>query len=203
MFRTCSWRPAAFIERTRCVIGRGLLRRLATLGALAKRRQRRHHASLEPNPSAVATGKPRAPDEAAIRREEETSLRDAIAALPAREGAAFALRYFENLELPEIAIRLGISYSAAGAALSRARAKLTRLFSESRKKNDGYRKIKARQPAALGRAQPEDCVKPFGGFAASRAGRIGRVMPWRQCSGRRRFDVCRQGPGCRRRWNMP
>ena len=70
----------------------GLLRRLATLGALAKRRQRRHHASLtELSPLDEKT---LAPDAAAIRREEETRLRDAIAALPPREGAAFALRYF-------------------------------------------------------------------------------------------------------------
>ena len=60
------------------------------------------------------------PEETAIRREEETKLRDAVAGLPEREGAVFALRYFENLELAEIARCLGISYSAAGAALCRA-----------------------------------------------------------------------------------
>jgi RNA polymerase sigma-70 factor, ECF subfamily len=130
----------------------GLLRRLATLGALAKRRQRRHHASL--TESSPLDRKTPAPDAAAIRKEEEASLRDAIAALPPREGAAFTMRYFEKLELPEIAICLGISYSAAGAALSRARAKLTQLLSETEKKTDAYRKIRVRQPAALGRTQP-------------------------------------------------
>jgi RNA polymerase sigma-70 factor (ECF subfamily) len=130
----------------------GLLRRLATLGALAKRRQRRRHASLtEVSPPDRKTPPPEA---AAIRREEEANLRDAIAALPPREGAAFALRYFENLDLPEIALCLGISYSAAGAALSRARAKLTRLFAEAEKKTDAYRKIREQPPALLGRAQP-------------------------------------------------
>ena len=41
------------------------------------------------------------------------------------------LRYFENLELTEIARCLDISYSAAGAALCRARAKLTHIFAET------------------------------------------------------------------------
>ncbi len=129
-----------------------LLRRLATLGALAKRRQRRRHASLtELSPPDRKTP---SPDEAAIRREEEAKLRDAVAALPDREGAAFALRYFENLDLPEIARSLGISYSAAGAALSRARAKLTHFFAEAEKKTDGYRKTRERPPIVAGRAQP-------------------------------------------------
>ena len=120
-------------ERTTIRHWRGLLRRLATLGALAKRRQRRHHVSLgEVLPLDVKTP---APEETAIRRELETKLRDAVAALPEREGATFALRYFENLELPEIARCLGVSYSAAGAALSRARAKLTNVFAETMTEN--------------------------------------------------------------------
>jgi RNA polymerase sigma-70 factor (ECF subfamily) len=132
---------------------RGLLRRLATLGALAKRRQRRRHASLaEVSPLDV---KSLPPDQAAIRQEEESHLRDAVAALPEREGAVFALRYFENLDLPEIANCLGISYSAAGAALSRARTKLTLIFSEmATEKNDGRQKTPAKMPFALGRTQP-------------------------------------------------
>jgi RNA polymerase sigma-70 factor, ECF subfamily len=130
----------------------GLLRRIATLGALAKRRQRRFHAPLDgiaqPDKNALT------PQETAIRREQESSLRDAVATLPEREGAAFVLRYFENLELPEVARCLGISYSAVGAAVSRARAKLTEMLSETEteteKKNDGCRKTKAKLPARLG-----------------------------------------------------
>ncbi len=115
-------------QRTTVRHWRGLLRRLATMGALAKRRQRRHHASLaEISP---LDNKTPAAEDMAIRRELETRLRDAVATLPEREGAVFALRYFENLELPEIARSLGIRYSAAGAALSRARAKLTPIFDE-------------------------------------------------------------------------
>jgi RNA polymerase sigma-70 factor, ECF subfamily len=140
-------------EKTTVRHWRGLLRRLATLGALAKRRQRRHHAcltGLSPPDEKTPT-----PEQSAIRREEETNLRDAIAALPEREGAAFALRYFDNLDLPEIASCLDVSYSAAGAALSRARAKLTHVFAETRseKKSDG-RKTREKQPVRLGRTQP-------------------------------------------------
>ncbi len=132
---------------------RGLLRRLATLGALAKRRQRRRHASLsDVSPLDV---KSLSPDESAIRREEESRLRDAVAALPEREGAVFALRYFQGLDLPEIADCLGISYSAAGAALSRARTKLTLIFAEmGTEKSDGREKKTAKLPFSLGRTQP-------------------------------------------------
>jgi RNA polymerase sigma-70 factor (ECF subfamily) len=115
-------------QRTTVRHWRGLLRRLATMGALAKRRQRRHHASLT-KVSPLDRNTPAA-EEAAIGRELETKLRDAVATLPQREGAVFALRYFENLELREIARCLSISYSAAGAALSRARAKLTQSIGE-------------------------------------------------------------------------
>ena len=116
-------------ERTTVRHWRGLLRRLATLGALAKRRQRRHHASLdEVSPLDIKTP---TPEETAIRRELETKLRDAVAALPEREGAVFVLRYFQDLELPEIARCLGINYSAAAVALSRARAKLAHIFTET------------------------------------------------------------------------
>jgi RNA polymerase sigma-70 factor, ECF subfamily len=141
-------------ERTAVRNWPALLRRIATLGALAKRRQRRRHASLDE--VSPLDRKTPTPEQAAIRREEETKLRDAIAALPEREGAAFALRYFDNLELPEIASCLDISYSAAGAALSRARAKLTHFFAETRteKKSNVCRKSKEEQPVRLGRTQP-------------------------------------------------
>ena len=104
---------------------RGLLRRLATLGALARRRRRKLDASLD-GVSLFSGGG--SPDELAITRELEERLRDAVARLPKREGAVFSLRYFEQLTLDEIAKSLTISYSAAGAALSRARGKLEPIF---------------------------------------------------------------------------
>jgi len=140
-------------EKTAVRHWRGLLRRLATLGALAMRRKRRHHASL--TGIAPLDRKTPPPDETAIRREQETRLRDAVATLPEREGAVFVLRYFENLDLPEIANCLGISYAAAGTALSRARAKLTLLFAKTgREKNNGCGKSREKEPASLGRTEP-------------------------------------------------
>ena len=107
---------------------RGLLRRLATLGALARLRRRRNEVPLD---DIMPLDPGERPDERASRREMEGRLRAAIAALPDREGASFALRYFEQLELPEIAQSLGITYSAAATAISRAKAKLQKLFAET------------------------------------------------------------------------
>jgi RNA polymerase sigma-70 factor, ECF subfamily len=98
-----------------------VLRRIAVLRALAKRRRGRSEDSLA---EGALPDTRSSPEEIAIGRELQARLRDAIACLPEREGAVFALRYFEGLELAEIAGSLGGSYSAAGAALSRARAKL-------------------------------------------------------------------------------
>lgn len=107
---------------------RGLLRRLATLGALAKLRRRRNDCSLEAVAPVDRSG---LPEEDAIRQELEAKLRAAIAALPEREAASFSLRYYEGLTLPEIAQSLGINYSAAATALCRARAKLQNHFAEA------------------------------------------------------------------------
>ncbi len=100
---------------------RGLLRRMATLGALAALRRRRGHLGLD-NVSPV--DRQERPDESAMRQELQQRLRHALADLPDREGAVFSLRYFEELTLNEIAESLEISYAAAGTALSRARSKL-------------------------------------------------------------------------------
>jgi RNA polymerase sigma-70 factor (ECF subfamily) len=107
---------------------RGLLRRLATVGALAKLRRRRPAASLDD--VAIEAGGD-SPEEELIGRELETRLRQAVAELPQREGEVFSLRYFEGLELDEIAATLSVKYSAAAAALSRARARLRKLFDGS------------------------------------------------------------------------
>ncbi len=106
----------------------GLLRRLATIGALARLRRRRHESPL----GAVAPpAREHPPEEDMIARELETRLRRALAALPEREGAVFGLRYFEGLKLPQIAATLGIKYAAAATALSRARAKLEAVFAQT------------------------------------------------------------------------
>ncbi len=107
---------------------RGLFGRLATVGALAMRRQRRNESPLE---GSIPLGRDELPEQQAICRELEDRLRDAVVDLPEREGAVFSLRYFEGLELPEIAHSLGIRYSAAATALCRARAKLEGLFADT------------------------------------------------------------------------
>jgi RNA polymerase sigma-70 factor (ECF subfamily) len=105
---------------------RGLLRRMATLGALAALRRRRGHVPLDD----VSPVDPQdRPDESAMREELQQQLRRALAELPDREGAVFSLRYFEGLTLNEIAESLEISYSAASTALSRARSKLEGVLS--------------------------------------------------------------------------
>jgi RNA polymerase sigma-70 factor (ECF subfamily) len=101
---------------------RGLLRRLATLGALGSLRRRRAHLPLEDVSQPV--DRRERPDDSAMRRELQRRLRRALAELPDREGAVFSLRYFEGMTLSEIAQSLEISYAAAGTALSRARGKL-------------------------------------------------------------------------------
>jgi RNA polymerase sigma-70 factor, ECF subfamily len=107
---------------------RGLFRRLATLGALARLRRRRREVSLA---DVVLLDRGDLPEEDAIRGELESKLRTAVAALPEREGASFSLRYFEGLELTEIARTLEISYSAAATAVCRARRKLQESFAET------------------------------------------------------------------------
>ncbi len=104
----------------------GLLRRLATIGALARLRRRRRHEL--PLGAAVAPARENRPEEDLIARELEARLRRTMAALPEREAEVFSLRYFEGLKLPQIAATLGIKYAAAATALSRARAKLEAVF---------------------------------------------------------------------------
>lgn len=103
----------------------GLFRRLATYGALAKVRGRKRHVSLEDD---VVSSTTPAPTESLEAGELKARLRDAVARLPQREGAVFSLRFFEDLALRDVADALSITYSAAGAALSRARSKLEREF---------------------------------------------------------------------------
>jgi RNA polymerase sigma-70 factor (ECF subfamily) len=108
---------------------RGLLRRLATVAALANLRRRRHHASIDVE--APISGE-RLPEEAAIEKELDEKLRREVAELPEREAAVFTLKYFEQLDLQEVSQVLAISYSAAAKALSRARSKLGQEFGSSK-----------------------------------------------------------------------
>ncbi len=118
---------AAFRVERRQEIGHwgGLLRRLATLGALGRLRRRRADISLGELTPVDPGG---SPEQHAMQREARAKLRSAVADLPEREGAVFSLRYFEDLALPEIAASLQITYAAAATALSRARSKLEGVF---------------------------------------------------------------------------
>jgi RNA polymerase sigma-70 factor (ECF subfamily) len=108
---------------------RGLLRRIATVAALANLRRRRHHASIDAETSISGE---RLPEEAAIAKELDEKLHREVAELPEREAAVFTLKYFEQLDLREVSDVLAISYSAAAKALSRARSKLGQEFWSSK-----------------------------------------------------------------------
>ena len=121
----------AFVLQQRQTIRhwRGLMRRLATLSALARLRRRKQDVRLdEVSPPIAREG---SPDEQAIGKEVTAMLRDAVAELPPREGAVFWLRYIERLTIDEIAESLGVKYQAAATALSRARSKLETVYQES------------------------------------------------------------------------
>jgi RNA polymerase sigma-70 factor (ECF subfamily) len=99
----------------------GLLRRLATCRALDRLRQRRVAVSLDE--SSLASSTP-GPDAVLLEKELAERLRQAIAALPQREGAVFCMRYFEDLSYQQIAEALRIRVGAVATALHKARAKL-------------------------------------------------------------------------------
>ena len=90
-------------------------------------RQRKPCAVLEDNLPASDPG----PEAAAIGRELADRLRQALAQLPAREGAVFCLRYFDDLTYQQIAEALDTSPGAVATALHKARAKLQALLTEA------------------------------------------------------------------------
>ncbi|WP_020473021.1 RNA polymerase sigma factor [Zavarzinella formosa] len=104
------------------------LRRLAVFRALDRRRQRRHESPLALDTLAKAG---QSPHDEAVQRELAEHLRTVIAALPEREGAVFALRYFEQLSNPQIAEVLEISVGAVAAAVHKVRVKLDSILSNS------------------------------------------------------------------------
>jgi len=104
------------------------LRRLAVFRALDRRRRVRQE--LPHTLESLAT-LASSPFDDAVRRELAEHLRSAIAALPEREGAVFALRYFDHLSNPEIAEVLGVSTGAVAAAIHKVRAKLDAVLSHS------------------------------------------------------------------------
>jgi len=104
------------------------LRKLVVFRALDRRRQRCEALSLDSTEFALTVAS--AHDEA-VRRELAEQLRSLIASLPQREGAVFALRYFERLGNSEIAEILGVSIGAVAAAMHKVRAKCEAVLSTS------------------------------------------------------------------------
>ncbi len=97
------------------------LRRLTVFRSLDRRRKSRGEvtAGFEEFPTSADS-----PVDEAIQRELADRLRDLIARLPEREGAVFALRYFEGLTNSQIAEVLEINAGAVAVALHRVRSKL-------------------------------------------------------------------------------
>jgi RNA polymerase sigma-70 factor (ECF subfamily) len=103
----------------------GLVRRLAALRAVDCLRARKQVLPLDDSAVARDTQSPPA---VAIANELAVRLRGALAQLPPQQAAAFALRYFENLNNTEIAESLETSASAVSTALSKARDTLAELL---------------------------------------------------------------------------
>ena len=99
----------------------GLLKRLATVRAIERLRQRRREASrlTELPESSVIPGKETSPGLAAESDELAEHLRGALAELDARQAEVFCLACLEDLDYREIAETLGLTVSHVGVLLHR------------------------------------------------------------------------------------
>jgi len=111
-------------KRQRTTEWTGLLRRMATCRAVDRLRRRKNAVSLD---GLALVGPRQDPQAILLGQELAERLRQAIAALPAREADVFCLRCFEDLSYQEIANSLNITPGAAATALHKARAKLAAL----------------------------------------------------------------------------
>ena len=105
----------------------GILRRMSVCRSIDLLRVKK---SPQPLMIDVADGVENSPHEAAVCREIEQRLRQAVGDLPDRESQVFCLMYFEQQSHHEIAQALGIKRSAVATSLSKARSKLQTLFRE-------------------------------------------------------------------------
>lgn len=106
-----------------------LLRRLGNMRALCILRQRlRQRKHLEV--TAVPDVRDPAPGPAsqAQAREAAEALRKALARLPERQAVVFSLRFLEDLSYEQIAEALGLSTSAVGVLIYRAKSRLRQLM---------------------------------------------------------------------------
>ena len=95
-----------------------LLKTMAVNRAIDLLRQRRD--TTDEVDSATEDG----PEQAALRRERAAALRRALRRLSGRDAALFALFYLADLPQADIARELGMTPTAVGVALHRARGRL-------------------------------------------------------------------------------
>ncbi len=88
---------------------------------LAKNRRRHHGVSIE---SLHLASSQSGPFESLARQEQRELIREAIARLPYKEGAAITLRDLEGLTTREVAKALGTTEATVRSQISSARAKL-------------------------------------------------------------------------------
>jgi RNA polymerase sigma-70 factor (ECF subfamily) len=122
-----------FSRRQRVRSWPALLTRLTTCRALDRLRHRlRQSARHEhvPDWSGVPSGNP-SPAQEVQGAELAARLRRALAQLPPKQGEVFSLRYVSELSYGQIAGQLGITKSAAGVLLHRARRHLRQLLEPS------------------------------------------------------------------------
>ena len=110
----------------------GLLRRLGTMRALGMLRQRlRQRKHLDATEMLDIPDPAPGPAERVQAGEVAQALRKALARLPEREAVAFSLRFLEDLSYERIAEAMGLSGSAVGVLIHRAKTKLRRLMTAS------------------------------------------------------------------------
>lgn len=109
----------------------GLLQQLATRRALDQLRSRAARGRLAGSPpdwTAVASPNP-GPAQEVEAAELAASLRAALADLPAQQAEVFCMRLLSDLSYRDIAKLLGLSTSAVGVLLHRARSRLREILS--------------------------------------------------------------------------
>ena len=103
----------------------GLLQRIATLRALDQLRRRMRERSFHKTTlSQEVVWQGADPVQEAEAIELSDRLRVALARLPAAQSQAFCLRHLSGLDYSDIAREMGLSVSAAGGLIHRARAAL-------------------------------------------------------------------------------
>jgi RNA polymerase sigma-70 factor (ECF subfamily) len=101
---------------------------IARNAALDELRRRRRTATLAGDPEDTFATTPEDTAEVALRR---TTVRTALATLPARERELIALKFHAGLSNAELAEVLGVSQSNAGTLLHRAMEKLRKACDET------------------------------------------------------------------------